>query len=156
MIYLPHTDPTFSKSLLASILACIYGVPMVVAAWWLVLFTRPSIAGQFLAATSTASVSSESSSRLFLNNPQCPLAIRIVGWYFASFIFFVPFLPFLPSHFFPALYFGHLFIGPQALLAHFASYSLMTISGLGLLLRKRCGYVLAIISQTLVLLAGLV
>lgn len=155
MLYLPQTDPSFSKPLLASILACIYGAPVIVGTWWLILFTRRPIADQFPASSRSDKSAPSSASLSIFNNPLCPLPIRIVAWYLASFIFVVPFLPFLPSHFFPALYFGHLFVGPQALLVHFFSYSLMTAAGFGLLLLKRWGYSLAVASQSLLLLAGL-
>src|SRR5262249_30673611 len=83
-----------------------------------------------------------------LNHPECPLAVRAVGWYLASFILFLPFLPFLPSHL-PALYFGHLFKGPSGILAHFLSFALFAIPGIGLLLLKRWGYVLTFGTQFL-------
>jgi len=120
----------------------------------LILFTRRPVVQQFLAA-SALSVPSNPPSPSFLNNPLCPIPIRIVGWYLASFVFFFPFLPFLPAHSFPALYFGHLFLGPQAMLAHLLSYSLMAVAGFGLLLLKRWGYALSILTQALLLVGGL-
>jgi hypothetical protein len=146
MIYFTPADPVVSKPVLASVLAFTYGIPILVAIWWLVLFTRRSVVEQFHAAAA-AGIGINPPTPL-LNNPECPLAIRAVGWYLASFILFLPFLPFLPSHL-PALYFGHLFKGPSGILAHFLSFALFAIPGIGLLLLKRWSYVLTFGTQLL-------
>ena len=142
-IYFTPADPAVSKPLLASVLAFIYGLPILVAIWWLLVLTRRSVADQFHAA---ADVPSESPSSF--NNPQCPLAIRIVGWYLASFALFVPFLPFLPSRI-PVFYFGQVFRGPAAISLHVFSLAVLAIPGIGLLLLKRWSYALTIATQLL-------
>jgi hypothetical protein len=144
-IYFAPADPAVSKPLLASILAFIYGLPILVALWWLVLFTRRSVADQFHAAAAARAEVSPASAFL-LNNPECPLAVRIVGWYLASFILFLPVLPFLPSRL-PAFYFGHVFRGLAAIFLHFLSFALLAIPGIGLLLLKRWSYLLTIATQ---------
>jgi hypothetical protein len=146
-IYFTPADPAVSKPLLASILAFIYGLPILVAVWWLILFTRRSVADQFHAATTARAETSPASTSL-LNNPECPLAVRIVGWYLASFVLFLPVLPFLPSRL-PAFYFGHAFRGPFAIALHFLTFALLAIPGIGLLLLKRWSYPFTIATQLL-------
>jgi hypothetical protein len=146
-IYFTPADPAVSKPLLASILAFIYGLPILVAIWWLVLFTRRSVADQFHAATTARAEASPASTSL-LNHRECPIAVRIVGWYLASFVLFLPVLPFLPSRL-PAFYFGHAFRGPFAISLHFLSFALLAIPGIGLLLLKRWSYPFTIATQLL-------
>jgi hypothetical protein len=146
-IYFTPADPTVSKPLLASVLAFIYGLPILVAIWWLVLFTRRSVVGQFRAATE-ARLKNTPASTSPLSNPECPLAIRIVGWYLASFVLFLPVLPFISSRI-PILYFGHMFHGPTAISVHFISFAVLAIAGIGLLLLKRWSWPLAVATQLL-------
>jgi len=149
-IFVSPTDAAVSKSVLATVLAFIYGIPVVIALWWLILFTRPSVTAQFQAVSTTPGARSAS----FLNNPQCPLAIRVVAWYLASFVLALPFLPFLPFHV-PAFYFGHLFRGPAASFILFLNFAILSITGIGLLLLKRWSYPLTIASQLLFCINGL-
>jgi len=153
-IYFTPADPAVSKLLLACILAFIYGLPILVAIWWLILFTRRSVADQFHAAAAAKREITPASTSL-LNNPECPLAIRIVGWYLASFFLFLPVLPFLPSRL-PAFYFGHVFRGPAANALHLLSFAILAIPGLGLLLLKRWSYPLTVATQLLFCLNCLV
>ena len=146
-IYFTPADPAVSKPLLASVLAFIYGLPILVAVWWLVLFTRRAVVNQFHAAT-VARMEGKHTSTSLLNNPECPLAIRIVGWYLASFVLFLPVLPFVYSRI-PALYFGHVLRGPAAISMHFISFAILATAGIGLLLLKRWSWPLAVASQLL-------
>src|SRR5882762_1636893 len=155
----PYSDPSVSKAQLASVLAVTYGIPIVISLWWLILFTRRSVVAQFQ-AREQSSMAQFSQSRAQLprqispiilafrrfNNPDCPLGIRIIGWYLASFILMVPFLPFFPSRV-PALYFGHAFRGPAAIAVYVLNFALLCIPGIGLLLLKRWSYPLTILSQ---------
>jgi hypothetical protein len=147
------TAPLVSKAVLASVLAVTYGIPVVIALWWLILLTRTSVVTQF---HSPAALESQSPviSTFRLSKPGCPLAVRIIGWYLASFVLFVPFLPFFPKRI-PAFFFGHFFRGPAALLFLFLYFALLIIPGFGLLLLKRWSYPLTIASQLLVCANGL-
>lgn len=151
-LFVSPVDPVVSKSLLAVVLAFVYGVPVVIALWWLILFTRPSVVAQFQGAAIATPSSPRSAS--FLNNPQCPLPIRIVAWYLASFLLALPFLPFLPFHI-PAFYFGHLFRGPAATFILFLNFAILSVTGIGLLLLKRWSYPLTIATQLLFCANGL-
>src|ERR1700722_1515676 len=97
-------DPRVSPGLLAAMLALIYGTPTAISVWWLILFTRRSVVAQFHDFAALQAPRAPSTMSVF-NNPECPLAVRILGWYLGSFILIIPFIPFLPSSV-PAMYFG--------------------------------------------------
>jgi len=147
------TDPIVSKAALATVLAVTYGIPVVIALWWLILFTRSSVVAQFR-ASAAIEAQSPAISAFRLSKPGCPLAVRIVGWYLASFVLFLPFLPFFPRRL-PAFFFGHLYRGPAALIFLVLYFALLIIPGFGLLLLKRWSYPLTIASQLLVCANGL-
>jgi hypothetical protein len=140
-------DPRVSQGFLAAILAVIYGIPTAVSIWWLILFTRRSVAAQFQASAALEPPRSPSAMAVF-NNPECPLAVRIVGWYLGSFVIVIPFIPFLPNSI-PAPYFGHVLLGPAAIAIYIVNFALISIPGIGLLLLKRWSYPLTIASQIL-------
>ena len=149
-IYAMPPDPAVSRTILAAVLTFIYGVPIVVALWWLILFTRRSVADQFAGVAASAAQPLSPSASLF-NNPRCPLAIRIVGWYLASFILFLPLLPFLPKNI-PAVFFARVFHGPAAMLLYFFTFLLISVPGAGLLLLRRWSLPLAITGQLFTIL----
>ena len=140
-------DPRVSQGFLAAILAVIYGIPTAVSIWWLILFTRGSVAAQFQASAALEPPRSPSAIAVF-NNPECPLAIRITGWYLGSFAIVIPFILFLPNSI-PAAYFGHVLFGPAAIVIYILNFALISIPGIGLLLLKRWSYPLTIASQIL-------
>jgi hypothetical protein len=144
-------DPALSNPLPAFLLASIYGGPIAIATWWLVLFTRAAVVEQFDRAAPPVATDPGPS---FLNNPQCPLAVRIVAWYLASFVLFLPFLPFLPFHI-PAYFLGHLYRGPAASLILIFDFVLLAAAGIGLLLVKRWGYALTLATQIFFCVNGL-
>jgi hypothetical protein len=140
-------DPRISQPLLAAMLAVIYGIPTVISIWWLILFTHRSVVAQFQASAALQPPRPPSVMAVF-NNPECPLPIRIVGWYLGSFVIVIPFIPFLPNSI-PALFFGHMFSGPSAMALYALSFTFISIPGIGLLLLKRWSYPLTIASQLL-------
>jgi hypothetical protein len=144
-VAVPYSDPLVAKSLLASVLAITYGTPIAIAIWWLALFTRRSVVAQFQ-ASALAEADSPAVSTFRLSRPGCPLGIRIIGWYLASFVLFVPFLPFCPKSF-PVFFFDRALYGLPALIFLFLYFTLLIIPGFGLLLLKRWSYPLAIGSQ---------
>ncbi|HXL25042.1 MAG TPA: hypothetical protein VN952_00080 [Chthoniobacterales bacterium] len=140
-------DPRVSRGLLAAILALIYGIPTATSLCWLILFTRSSVVAQFHDFAALQPPRAPSTMAVF-NNPECPLAVRIIGWYLGSFILVIPFIPFLPSSV-PAMYFGKVFFGLAALGVYAFNFALISIPGIGLLLLKRWSYPLTIASQLL-------
>ena len=140
-------QPTVPQGLLFAILGVTYGVPSAIAIWWLILFTRRSIVAQFQALAAIEPPRSPSSLSVF-NNPECPLAVRIVGWYLGSFIIVIPFIPFIPKSV-PAVLFGHVFFGAPAAAVYLFNFAIISIPGIGLLLLKRWSYPLTFASQIL-------
>ena len=140
-------QPTVPQGLLLAILGVTYGIPTAISIWWLILFTRRSVVAQFQAQAVLEPWGPPSSLSVF-NNPACPLAVRIVGWYLGSFIVVIPFLPFLPKSA-PAILFGHIFFGPPAAAIYLFNFALISIPGIGLLLLKRWSYPLTFASQIL-------
>src|SRR5260221_2459347 len=140
-------QPTVPQGLLFAILGITYGIPGAIAIWWLILFTRRSIVAQFQALAAIEPPRAPSSLSVF-NNPECPLAIRIVGWYLGSFVIVIPFLPFVPSSV-PAIFFGHVYFGLAAAALYIANFAFISIPGIGLLLLKRWSYPLTFASQLL-------
>ena len=144
-------DPALSNPLSAFLLLLIYGVPIAIATWWLVLFTRAPVVAQFDLAAPPVRTDPGSS---ILNNPQCPLPVRVVAWYLASFVLFLPVLPFLPFHI-PAYFLGRVYRGPAASLILIFDFLLLAVAGIGLLLVKRWGYALTLATQVLFCVNGL-
>jgi hypothetical protein len=140
--------PIVSRALLSVVLAVTYGIPIAVSLWWLILFTRRSVVAQFHSSAALAPPA-PSFSTFRIINAGCPLAIRVVGLYLASFVLFLPFLPFIPNHL-PAFFFGQVFHGPAAVAVFILNFALLFIPGFGLLLLKRWSFPLAVASQLLI------
>ena len=140
-------QPTVPQGLLFAVLAVTYGIPTAISIWWLILFTRRSVVAQFQALTALEPPRAPSTLSVF-NNPDCPLAVRIVGWYLGSFIILVPFIPFLPKSI-PAILFGHVFFGAAAVAVYLFNFAIISIPGIGLLLLKRWSYPFTFASQLL-------
>jgi hypothetical protein len=138
-------QPTVPQGLLLAILTVTYGIPAVIAVWWLIIFTRRSVVAQFQAHAALKPPQPRFS---VFNNPACPLAVRIVGWYLGSFIIVIPFIPFLPKST-PAILFGHVYFGPAAAAIYVINLAVISIPGIGLLLLKRWSYPLTFASQIL-------
>lgn len=157
-IYLAPVDPAVSRAQLATALAFVYGIPLAVALWWVIVLTRRSVTEQFQVATRASlafpAETGSATAGAFFNNPRCPLAIRIVGWYLASFVLFLPIVPFLPVRI-PAYVLGHVFRGPSAVFVLFTNFVLISIPGIGLLLLKRWSFPLTIATQLLLCANGL-
>jgi hypothetical protein len=145
-------DPVVSRALLATILTVIYAIPLLLGTWWLFWLTRRSVVAQFHANT-FLNAARDTHHRSWLNNPACPLAVRIVGWYLASFILFLPLIPFFPGRF-PVLFFGHALYGPAASALLLCNFVVLSLPGIGLLLLKKWSYPLTIASQLFVLING--
>ena len=138
-------DPLVSKATLDSVLAVTYGIPTAISIWWLILFTRRAVVAQFKLSASAETVSF-ANANFRVSSPSCPLGIRIVGWYLASFVLVLPLLPFISGRF-PAFYFGHVFRGAAAVLSLFLHFTILFISGFGLLVLKKWSYPLTIAAQ---------
>jgi len=138
-------DPLISRALLATVLAIFYGVPILVGAWWMFVLTRSSIVAQFQPQT-TLDAADGNKRASWLNSPECPLAVRIIGWYLGSFILFLPIVPFFSNRV-PFFFFGALLQGPAATALFAIYFAFIAIPALGLLSLKKWSYPLTIASQ---------
>ena len=124
--------PPGTVQLLRWVLLAIYGLPLAVGVWWLILFNRRTIKAQFAAtATSTASGVPQ--------KPRCPLPIAVLAWFYATSILNLFFLPFVHVHA-PVFIFGKLLpdrFGPAVLILSCLAF---TVSGVGLLKLKPWSY----------------
>lgn len=128
-------------------LLVIYGLPLAVGIWWLILFNRKAIKEQFTRiATVDASLPQK---------PRCPLPIAVLAWFFvtsAANVFILPVLPFRA----PALLFGKWVYPPAGTVIFILSCASITVAGVGLLKLKPWSYSLTIGLQLLWLTSGVV
>lgn len=128
-------------------LLVIYGLPLAVGIWWLILFNRKAIKEQFTRiATVDASLPQK---------PRCPLPIAVLAWFFvtsAANVFILPVLPFRA----PALLFGKWVYPPAGTVIFILSCASITVAGVGLLKLKSWSYSLTIGLQLLWLTSGVV
>jgi hypothetical protein len=138
---MPLTPPASASQLPAEsmqavrwILLVVYGLPLVVGLWWLILFNRKSVKGQFLGTTAPAGASLP---------PGCPLPITVLAWFYiasvANFIL-IPFLPFRV----PVLVFGRVLPGNAGRTVLILCCLALAACGVGLLKLKPWSYSLAI------------
>ncbi len=114
----------------------IYGLPLVVGIWWLILFNRKTVKAQFAATASPLDPAVP-------QKPRCPVPVAILAWLnitAAPHIFILPFLPFS----IPVFLFGHVFRGTIGNTFYVLICSLLLVTGIGLLKLKPWSYPLAI------------
>jgi hypothetical protein len=127
------------------LLLVIYGLPLVVGIWWLILFNRKAIKEQFMG---TAPVDPS-----LLRKPRCPAPIAVLAWFFITSAANVVILPFLPFRA-PVLLFGK-WVGPPAgTLIFILICASLVVAGVGLLKLKPWSYSLTIGLQLLWLTSG--
>ncbi|MFI5092529.1 MAG: hypothetical protein WCE50_02920 [Candidatus Acidiferrum sp.] len=130
------------------ILLAIYGAPLAVGIWWLVLFSRKSVKEQFLRTAAPVDLSVP-------QKPLAPVAITVLAWFFITSSANLVLLPLLPRHF-PMMIFGHLFYPPASTIIFILSCVLVTIVGIGLLKLKPWSYPLTIGLQLFWLASGII
>ena len=121
------------------ILLAIYGMPLLIGIWWLILFNRKTVKAQFASATGSADPSVP-------RKPACPLPIAVLAWFYVSSILNLLFLPFLPFHV-PVLVFGQVLPGRVGLTVLILSCLALFVCGVGLLKLKPWSYSLTIVLQ---------
>jgi hypothetical protein len=133
--------------------ALVYGLPLAIAVWWLILFSRKTIAAQFETGIgnpldpSGFPVEPTSASK-----PTLPLPITVL----AVFLLFSSLSVFLIFLHLPVLFFAHALRGPVGTVAWITTCLLSTAAGIGLLCRKVWSYWLTLGLQLLWLLSGVV
>jgi hypothetical protein len=117
----------------------IYGVPLIVGIWWLVLFNSKSIKAQFSGMVSSTDTG-------LPQKPRCPLPIAVLAWFYIASILNLLFLPLIPFRM-PVLIFGRVLSGSTGLALLLLSCTLFFVCGLGLLKLKPWSYSLTIALQ---------
>lgn len=131
----PGAPPNFT-TLFRLVLLAIYGAPLAVGTWWLILFTRASVKEQFARTAKPADLAVP-------QKPRCPAPIAVLAWFLitsAANVIIIPILPFR----IPVLFFGHLFVGTAGMLIFLMMCVLVVIAGIGLLKLKPWSYPLTI------------
>ena len=134
-------------SLVRVFLIIVYGVPLAIGVWWLILFNRKNIKAKFAGAAPSASLTEEA-------RPRCPLAITVLGWFFVGSAANVVIYPFFPFRM-PLILFGHIFPGASTTSFVILTCLLLLVAGIGLLKLQRWSYSFTIGLQLLFLTNGL-
>jgi hypothetical protein len=159
-------DSPITTTVIRLVVAIFYGAPLAVAVWWLILFTRPKIAGQFRPSRAGAGGSGDpfsalpampadgyaapasyaTSTPLPAARPGIPVPIIVLACFFlmsALSIFFIFFMHI------PAMVFGHAFTGLTGSVVYATWCVLYAIAGAGILKRISWAYSVAIALQIL-------
>jgi MFS family permease len=118
------------------ILLLIYGLPLLVGMWWLILFNRKSVKAQFTDARVSADLGVP-------QKPACPLPIAVLAWFYIASILNLLFLPFLSFHV-PVFVFGRVLPQSLGLAVLILSCLAFLLVGIGLLKLKLWSYSLTI------------
>ena len=133
-------------SLVRVFLIIVYGVPLAIGVWWLILFNRKNIKAKFAGEEGSSGLTGDP-------KPRCPLAITVLAWFFigsAANIVLYPFFPFRM----PLILFGHTFPGVSMTSFVVPSCLLLLVAGIGLLKLQRWSYSFTIGIQLLFLTNG--
>jgi hypothetical protein len=135
----PRGSDVDVQSFLHVFLAILYGLPILIGVWWLILFNRKGVRAQF-----TDQKMGEAPVKV--QKPRVPLAVSIIAWFFIAGSCFV-FYPLLYSSRVPLMLFGRSLGGRTGTVILIAACGLQLASGIGLLRLKRWSYPLAMAHQ---------
>jgi hypothetical protein len=152
-IPMPPNAVAGTEQLARVFIAIIYGLPLVIGVWWLILFTRKPIVALFDTSTIAAGALLDPSGfPAAVAKPRPPLPITIVAWFLiicsafsTGFLFF---------QCFPLLLFGHIYHGPAGAIFLVAGATICLAGGIGLLKVKSWGFWLVVSWQAFGLLSG--
>jgi hypothetical protein len=139
--------PAESMQAVRWILLLLYGIPLLIGIWWLILFNRKSVKAQFAGQ----GVSDDPG---LPRKPTCPLPITVLAWFYIASVLNLAFLPFLPFHL-PLLIFGYALPGSAGRIALIVTSLAYAIAGIGLLKLKPWSYSLTIGLQLFWLASGI-
>ena len=130
----PNTPdlPAGSMTALRLILLFVYGIPLLIGVWWLILFNRKSVKAQFAGSALPTDPTVPP-------KPACPLPIAVLAWFYIASILNLLFLPFFPSPV-PVFVFGRVFPGRVGLTILTLSFLAFFAAGVGLLKLKSWSY----------------
>jgi hypothetical protein len=114
----------------------IYGLPLAVGTWWLILFNRKTVKAQFAGTPPPSGLG-------LPQKPRCPMPITVLAWFYVALILNLLFLPFFSAHA-PVFLFGMRLPDRIGLGMLLLSTLAFTACGIGLLKLKPWSYSLAI------------
>jgi hypothetical protein len=127
--------PPGTMRMIHVMLSIIYGLPLAVGTWWLILFNRKTIKAQFAGTTPPFDAA-------LPQKPRCPLPVTVLAWFYVTLLLNLFFLPFFSAHP-PIFLFGMRLPDGIGLGILLLSCLAFTISGIGILKLKPWGYSLA-------------
>jgi hypothetical protein len=128
--------PAEGMQAVRGILLFIYGLPLLIGIWWLVLFNRQSVKAQFAGAAGSPDPN-------LPQKPRCPPPIAVLAWFYITSILNLLFLPLLKFHV-PVLIFGWVLPGGIGLTVLILNCLALFLAGIGLLKLKPWSYSLTI------------
>ncbi len=133
----------------------VYGLPLAIAIWWLILFNRKAIAAQFAAPApdSPLDASGFPGQTTSPSKPPLPLPITVLAVFLLTSSLSLFLLFFVHA---PMVLFAHAFRGPAGAAVWITICLLSTAAGIGLLCRKEWSYSLTLGLQLLGFLSGIV
>jgi hypothetical protein len=140
--------PAENMQLFRAFLLIIYGVPLLVGIWWLILFNRKTVKAQFAGQGVSAELG-------LPQKPACPLPITVLAWFYVASVLNLLFLPLLPFHV-PLMVFGYVLPGSAGKIGLIIASLAFGIAGIGLLKLKPWSYSLTIGLQLFWLASGIV
>ena len=143
----PANLPPQQMWIFRAVLAAIYGIPLAIGTWWLILFTRKAIKSQFTDPAVPIDPDLPQKSR-------CPTPIAVLAWLFIACVLDIPFVAFMPN--IPFLLFGHVISGPAGRMCFILMFLLFPVAGIGLLKLKPWSYHLTLAMQFFFLSSGIV
>ena len=127
----PESLPSFRL-----ILFLVYGAPLLIGVWWLILFNRPSVKAQFIGSAPPADPSVPP-------KPACPPPIAVLAWFYITSILNLLFFPFLPFRV-PIFLFGRVLPGSIGMSVLIVTCLVFFVAGVGLLKLKPWSYTLTL------------
>jgi len=118
------------------IVLLVYGVPLVIGVWWLILFNRSSVKAQFADSALPGDPNVPP-------KPACPLPVSALAWFYITSILNLLFFPFVPVRV-PVFLFGWVLPGSVGLAVLIVTCLAFFVAGIGLLKLKPWSYTLTI------------
>jgi hypothetical protein len=128
----PPVDPGAVKA----VVLLVYGIPVLISIWWLVLFNLKGTKAQFAGTSSETSPGIPSA-------PACPLPVQTIAVCFLFSVLWTLVVPFLQMPF-PAVFFGHPFYGTSGKVLIVLAGLLLGAGSIGLLKLKKWSYPLVL------------
>lgn len=130
----PNTPelPQASERLVRFMLLFVYGLPLIVGIWWLILFNRASVKAEFAGTSAQAGAA-------LPQQPRCPLPVTVLAWFYLLSILNFAFLPFIPLRV-PVFIFGVALPPKAGLILLLLSAVALFCGGLAMLKLKPWGY----------------